>query len=246
MDDNNSRGKILIYGGSGGVGAKLASLLHQRGYDLHLVGRNEDKLSNLAANLNCGFTVGDVRDDTLFKQVMKDAGHICGLVYAVGTINLASIRRVKSSDLLDDFSVNSVGAALAVQAALSVLKKAEGRGAVVLFSSVAAHTGFALHSSISMAKGAVEGLVVALAAELAPNIRVNGIAPSLTLTPLSEKIVGSEQIREAVARQHPLQRLGEADDVARMAEFLVLPESDWITGQIFKVDGGRSTLATTG
>jgi NAD(P)-dependent dehydrogenase (short-subunit alcohol dehydrogenase family) len=169
-----------------------------------------------------------------------------GLVYAVGTINLRSLGRLTEADFLTDFRVNAMGAALAIQAALPALKKSEGRAAVVLFSSVAALQGFSFHASISMAKGAVDGLTLSLAAELAPKIRVNSIAPSLTRTRLGESLLSNEQTTKAIAEMHALQRLGTPEDVAALAAFLLSPEADWITGQIISVDGGRSTLRTKG
>lgn len=115
-----------------------------------------------------------------------------------------------------------------------------------LFSSVAATRGFAMHTSVSMAKGAVSGLVPALAAELAPRIRVNAVAPSVTDTPLAARLLAGAEAAEAIARKHALKRIGTADDMARITAFLISPESDWITGQVIGVDGGRSVLDSPG
>lgn len=173
------KGKVLIYGGSGAVGYASAKLLKEMGYDLHLVGSNEEKLKRAADSLEAGFSVADLRDPEIFKGVSEEAGKIlAGLVYAVGTINLKSLRRLEEADFLTDFRLNALGAALAVQAALPALKKALN-ASVVLYSSVAVGQGLSMHASLSMSKGAVEGLVRSLAAEMAPQIRVNGIAPSL-------------------------------------------------------------------
>lgn len=235
--------KVLIYGSTGGIGSTLSRLLHARGYDLHLVGRNESKLSALAAELGCGFTSGDVTDNDLFRRVTQDAGDLLnGLVYAVGTINLRSLARFTEEDFIYDFRLNALGAALAVQAALPALKKCPERASIVLFSSVAVNQGFTFHTSVSMAKGAVHGLTVALAAELAPKVRVNAIAPSLTRTSLADGIIKNEQIAANLAALHPLNRLGTPEDISSMAAFLLSSEADWITGQIFGVDGGRSNL----
>lgn len=237
--------KAIIYGGSGGIGLATGTLLRLRGYDLHLVGRNQSKLADSASELGASFTVGDVSDNGLFARAMQEAGEsLDGLVYAVGTINLRGLQRLNEADFIHDFRVNALGAALAVQASLPALKKSSGIASVVLFSSVAAMQGFSLHASMGMAKGAVSGLTLSLAAELAPKVRVNAIAPSVTRTPLAEGMLANEQMATAIAGLHAMQRLGTPEDVAALTVFLLSQEADWITGQIFSVDGGRSTLRT--
>ncbi len=237
--------KILVFGGTGGMGAALSRRLRARGVDLHLVARDEDRLKALTAELGAGYTAGDVTDSGLFKQAAADAGEpLAGLVYAVGTINLRSFQRLEEADFLHDFKVNALGAALAVQAALPALKQAEGAASVVLFSSIAVLQGFTFHASVGMAKGAVMGLVHSLAAELAPDVRVNAIAPSLVDTPLAERFFQNEKMIESLAGMHAMQRLGTPEDIASLADFLLSSESGWITGQVFGVDGGRSTLRT--
>ena len=136
-----------------------------------------------------------------------------------------------------------MGAALAVQAALPALKKSPEGSSVVLYSSVATRQGFSLHASMGMAKGAINGLTLSLAAELAPRIRVNAIAPSLTQTPLAAGLLTNDAIAEGIAKQHPMQRLGTPEDIASLTAFLLSPDSSWITGQILGVDGGRSTVS---
>jgi len=240
-------GKVLVYGGSGGIGSAAARALQSHGYDLHLVGRSADKLAAIAAELGASVTAGDVTDGELFSRVANEAGAVLdGLVYAVGTINLRGLQRLTETDCLNDFRLNAMGAALAIQAALPALKKSTGVASVVLFSSVAALQGFPMHASIGMAKGAVSGLTFSLAAELAPKVRVNAIAPSLTRTPLAEGLVTNEQMAQAIAGLHALQRLGTPEDIAALTAFLISPEASWITGQIISVDGGRSTLRTKG
>jgi NAD(P)-dependent dehydrogenase (short-subunit alcohol dehydrogenase family) len=239
--------KVLIYGGSGGMGSATGRVLHARGYDLHLVGRNEEKLAAFAAEFGANFTVGDVNDASLFSRAANEAGEqLDGLVYAVGTINLRSLQRLTEADFLTDLRVNALGAALAIQAALPALKESTGVASVVLYSSVAALQGFANHASMGMAKGAVCGLTLSLAAELAPKVRVNAIAPSLTNTPLAGSILSNEKMAAAVAGLHALERLGTPEDIAAISAFLLSPEADWITGQMISVDGGRSTLRTKG
>lgn len=238
-------GKLVIYGGSGGIGSAVARRLKLRGHELHLVGRNVESLAALAAELGAGYTVGDVCDDRLSVRVADEAGEILeGLVYAVGTLQLRSLPRLNEAAFLSDFRVNALGAALAVQAALPALKKSAGVASVVLYSSVAAVQGFPLHASMGMAKGAVSGLTLSLAAELAPKVRVNAIAPSLTQTPMAKGILSNAQVSASLAGLHPLQRLGTPEDVAALTVFLLSAEADWITGQIIGVDGGRAMLRT--
>lgn len=239
--------KTIIYGGAGGIGSATGRILRDHGHDLHLVGRNSDKLSAAAAELGAGFTVGDVCDPELFMRAAQEAGDdVSGVVYAVGTINLRSLTRLTIDDFLKDFRVNAAGAALAVQAHLPALKSHAGEASVVLFSSIAAVQGFSMHASIGMAKGAVSGLTLSLAAELAPHVRVNAIAPSLIQTPLAAGILANEKIATAIADLHPIARIGAPGDVATLAAFLLSPESGWMTGQVLSVDGGRSTLRTKG
>ncbi|MBY0612099.1 MAG: SDR family oxidoreductase [Beijerinckiaceae bacterium] len=241
---------VLIYGGVGGIGGATARLLAAQGYRLHLVGRDEAKLSAFAEEIGAGSTVGDVLHDDTFKRASDAAaaadGGLAGLVYAVGTINLKPLGRLTDDDFLNDFKLNAMGAAKAIQAALPAFKAAEGTGSIVLFSTVAASQGFAAHASVAMAKGAVEGLTLAVAAECAPKIRVNAIAPSLTRTPLAKTLTASEQMTTAIAEMHALRRIGDPDDVANLAAFLISQQANWITGQIIGVDGGRSTLRTKG
>ena len=237
--------KILIYGASGGIGSTLARALAREGYDLHLSGRDAARLSSLADELGAGFTVADVEDAECFPRVSAAAGdRLDGLVYAVGSINLRPLLRLSHEDFVRDFRLNAEGAALAIQAALPALKAAENGASVVLFSSVAVTQGFSAHASISMAKGAVEGLTRALAAELAPRIRVNAVAPSLIETPLASALTTNPQMAASIAQLHPMQRIGQPDDVAAMTSFLLSEKSGWITGQIIGVDGGRSRLRT--
>jgi NAD(P)-dependent dehydrogenase (short-subunit alcohol dehydrogenase family) len=239
---------ILIYGGTGGIGSATARLLRKRGYDLHLVARNEARLAGLAEELSATFTAGDVTSPDIFSRATEDAsrqGHIGGLVYAIGTITLKPLARLSESDFIDDFRINALGAANAVQAALAALRTGDEPSSVVLFSTVAVSQGFASHASIAMAKGAVEGLTLALAAELAPKVRVNAIAPSLTRTPLAQSLVSSEAVATGIAHLHAIPRLGVAADVASLAAFLIA-DAPWITGQIIGVDGGRSTLRPRG
>ena len=241
-------GTVLVYGGTGGIGSALARTLSASGARLHLVARDEGRLERLAAEIGATFTAGDVSDVSLFGRVADALGDsaLGGLVYAVGTIRLKALARLAEADFLDDYRVNALGAALAVQAALPALRRSEAPASVVLFSSVGATQGFPMHGSIGMAKAAVEGLTVSLAAELAPKVRVNAVAPSLTRTPLASGLLANPQMADGLAALHPLQRLGTAEDAAAAAAWLLSPAASWVTGQVFHVDGGRSTLRVKG
>lgn len=239
-------GTLLIYGATGGIGAASARRLAQQGKRLHLAGRNEAALTALANELGASFSVGDVLDDDFLQRASSDAGEILdGLLFAVGSITLKALPRLSRTDFARDYQLNAVSAALAAQAALPALKKS-GRGSVVLFSSIAASQGFSLHASIGMAKAAVNGLTLSLAAELAPAVRVNAIAPSLTQTPLSKGLWQNEAMAQSIAGLHPIARLGTAEEMAGLAAFLLSDEAGWITGQVFGVDGGRSSLRVKG
>ncbi len=236
----------IIIGATGGIGAALSRRLAAAGHTIHAIGRDPAKLAALAAEIGGTSAVADVTDRAQFDAAIKAAGaSASGLAYCVGSINLKPVTRITDEDVERDFRLNALGALHAVQAALPALK-ASGEASVLLFSTVAVAQGFASHASIGMAKGAVEGLMLSLAAELAPRIRVNCVAPSLTKTPLAAALTGNEQMATAIAALHPLQRLGAADDVAAAAAFLLSPDASWITGQVIGVDGGRSSLRSKG
>ena len=243
-------GRVLIYGGTGGIGFATARCLRARGFGLHLAARDAGRLAAAAAELGeTTVSAGDVAEEDFFAEATEAAGaELSGLVYAVGTINLRPLARLTRADAETDFRLNALGAFSAVQAAAGALKAGAGAAGagVVLFSTVAVAQGFPAHASVAMAKGAVEGLALALAAEMSPQVRVNVLAPSLTRTPLAAAITGNATLAQGIAAMHALQRLGEPEDAGRLGAFLVSEEAAWITGQVIGVDGGRSTLRTKG
>jgi NAD(P)-dependent dehydrogenase (short-subunit alcohol dehydrogenase family) len=237
----------LIFGGSGGIGSNLARRMVDLGNTVHLTGRDALRTESLAKEIGATFTVGDVRDEGHIKSAVEQAGPaIDGLAYAIGTINLKPLARLTEADFLTDYTVNALGAAKAVQAALPALKASIGTASILLFSTIAVAQGFTSHASISMAKGAIEGLTRALAAELAPKIRVNAIAPSLTDTPLASALTANAAIAQGIAALHAIPRLGTSDDIAALGALLLGDQSGWITGQVMAVDGGRSRARTKG
>jgi NAD(P)-dependent dehydrogenase (short-subunit alcohol dehydrogenase family) len=234
--------------GTSGIGGALARQLKAKGDEPFLIGRNAERLAALAGELACDFAIADAIDAAALAEAIGKAGSsIDGLAYCVGSIRLKSLARLEDAEIKADFELNALAAFHSVKAALPALKASgQANAAIVLFSTVAVQQGFPSHVSVAMAKGAVEGLTRALAAELAPKIRVNAVAPSLTRTPLAEFLTKNEQSAQAIAAMHPLQRLGEADDVAALVAFLLSAESGWITGQVMGIDGGRSTLRVRG
>lgn len=233
---------ILIFGASGGIGAALARRLAAAGRPLHLSGRDAGKLEALAGELKAAATAGDVLVAGEIERVAAAAGpRLAGLVFAVGSIDLGPLKRLGPELFAPAFALNVTAAAMAVRAGLPAL--VAGEGAVVLFSSVAAGAGFRNHAVTGSVKAAVEGLTRALAAELAPGVRVNCIAPTLTRTPLAAAFTGNPLLVEGIARQHPLKRIAEPDDIAGVAELLLGPAGRFMTGQVLHVDGGRGSIA---
>ncbi len=234
-------GKILIFGSTGAVGSSLAKLLKDSN-KIHLIGKNEEEISKLAEETNGSFSVADVTDPNLIENIDKDLGDvdIAGIAYCVGSIDLKPINLVSKKDYLKSFELNFFPIVEIIKKYKENLKK--NKSSIVVFSTVAVKQGFPNHSIISPVKASLEGLTVSLAAELAPNVRINCIAPSLSNSKMAGRILGNAKIAEGIAKQHPLKRVGEGMDSAALAKFLLSEESSWITGQIIGVDGGRSNI----
>ncbi len=240
----------MVIVGAGAIGSAIARRVAARNQAVHLIGRDAGRIAALAAELGGTYAVADALDDAALTAAVQAAGPIIsGLAYCVGSILLRPLRRATTEDFVGAFRLNAVGAALAVAAAADALKASPGSGpssSIVLFSTIAVRSGFTNHAVISAAKGAVEGLTMALAAELAPQVRVNCIAPSLTQSGIAQPILGNEAVAKAIAAMHPIPRLGEGDDAGALAAFLLSDEAGWITGQVFAVDGGRSNVRVKG
>ena len=233
--------KYIVFGATGSIGSSLAEQLVSAGNSVHLVARNEGELKNISDKLDCTSTVADVLEDGFIDKVKSDVSETKGIAYCVGSIDLKPLRMVTEQDFNKCMKLNLYSAVEAIKGYQESLKK--NKGSVVLFSTVAAQRGFTNHAIIASTKAAVEGLTVSLAAEFAPNIRVNCIAPSLTHSKIAEPMLKNKALAEGIAKAHPLKRLGEGKDSASLAKFLISEDSSWITGQIIAVDGGRSKLS---
>ncbi len=229
----------FIIGGNSGIGLEIVKLLHQSGTEVWVGSRRTDQLTDLEGlhHLPLDVTVDQINLDALPQRLH-------GVVYCPGTIRLKPFQRLSINEFLEDLQVNFLGAVRSLQALLPRLKKSSTGGSIVLFSTVAVKTGMPFHASVAGAKGAVEGLTRSLAAELAPRIRVNAIAPSLTDTPLARTLLSGEEKRKASAERHPLKRIGDPREMARLAVYLLSDDSGWITGQILHADGGMGALRT--
>ncbi|WP_264521538.1 SDR family NAD(P)-dependent oxidoreductase [Flavobacterium sp. N1994] len=225
---------ILLIGGSYGIGLTLAKEL-QKENNVFIASRTDANLEGLKVT-HLPF---DATTDTL--DVSKLPAVLDGLVYCPGSINLRPFRGLKLETFESDMQLNFFAMVKVIQTVLPQLTASE-QSSIVLFSTVAVSMGMPFHTSVAAAKGAIEGFAKALAAEYAPKIRVNVIAPSLTDTPLADKFLSTDEKKEKSALRHPLKRVGTTQDIAQMASFLLEEKSSWVSGQIFHVDGGMSTL----
>jgi NAD(P)-dependent dehydrogenase (short-subunit alcohol dehydrogenase family) len=225
---------ILVIGASSGIGKATAQALIEQGANVISASRSNPEISGLEHH---SFDATDKNAELDFIPEQLD-----GLVYCPGTINLKPFNRISIEDFQSDLDINLLGAIRVLQASFKSLKKSDS-ASVVLFSTVAAKLGMNFHSSIATAKAAVEGLGKSLAAEWSMHgIRVNMVAPSLTDTPLAEKLLSTDDRKESSNKRHPIGRYGEAKDLSEMVVFLLSEKASWVTGQTIGIDGGVGSL----
>ncbi len=226
---------ILLIGGSTGIGYELSQKL-KKDNNLFISTRDQGKFND--PNIK-------THELDLDKEFETDwlPDHLDGFVYLPGTINLRPFKGLKPSVFLDDFNINVMGCVKILQKVLPKIQAAENPS-IVMFSTVAVKMGMPFHSSVSSSKGAIEGLTRSLAAEFAPKIRVNAIAPSMLDTPLAEKFLNSETKLENLRNRHPMKEIGSPEDISEVVKFLLEDNSKWMTGQIIPFDGGMSSVKT--
>ena len=233
--------KIFVFGGTGSIGNALSIKLKDDGYDPIIVARNEEDLKEISGKINCEYRVCDILDFQRVKNISDEyRDQIYGIAYCVGSINLKPLKMTKDEDFIDSFKINTLGAINAIKFNQETLAK--NNGSILLYSTIAVKQGFTNHTIVSTAKGAIEGLTLSLAAELAPKIKVNCIAPSLTDAKMTQKLINNETIKKAIENMHPLPKIGSGEDFSDIGSFLLSDKNNWITGQIFHIDGGRSSL----
>ena len=223
--------KVLIVGGSKGIGRATLALLLET-YEVVNMSRTAPDITHNQLEHHAL--------DVLSDEIPKIDG-VNKIIYCPGSINLKPITSLKEDDFLEDFKINVLGAVRVIKTYARNLKRAKN-ASIVLFSSVAVRQGMPFHSSVAVAKAGVEGLTKSLAAEMAPNVRVNCIAPSMTDTPLASAILKNEQAIERIQERHPLKRIMEAEDIAKMAVFLISEDARAMTGQVVGIDAGMGAL----
>lgn len=225
---------ILIIGASSDIGLEISKLANADGHNIYATSRDD-------ANANNFDNFIQLDPNKSLDELDDLPEDIDGLVYCPGTINLRSLQRLTLEDIKNEMEVNFYGAFNIIKKVLPNLKKNDG-ASVVLFSTVAVKTGMPMHSSIAAAKGALEGLAKSLAAELAPRVAINCVAPSIVDTKLAANILSTDERKQASADRHPLKTIGSINSIANSAYFLLQAKENWISGQIFRPDGGLSAL----
>jgi len=225
----------IIIGGSSGIGKELVNLLEIEGVKVFSTYNNNE----VEDRANIKYIKFDVKKDTLKLEDLPEQIH--GLAYCPGSINLKPFHRFTDEDFIEDFKLQVLGATKIIKDLLPKIKKSKD-ASIVLFSTIAVQSGFSFHSQVAISKGAIEGLTRSLAAELAPTIRVNAIAPSLTNTNLASKFLNTPEKFSLQSNNNPLNKVGEAKDVAEAALYLLLEKSSWVTGQVLHIDGGFSKI----
>ena len=218
---------IIIIGGSKGIGNAILKELTTFCNVINISRTPPKETHPNLTHYNC-----DILTDSLPEIQAAD-----GLVYCPGSINLKPINRLSTDDFREDFEINVIGAVKAIQAYLPVLKNGD-KPSIVLFSTVAAKLGLPFHASIATSKAGIEGLVKSLGAELAPTIRINAIAPTITDTDLASKLLRNERMIENITERHPLKKFLNPKEVADMAIFLLSEKTASISGQVLEMDCG--------
>ena len=235
-------GKIVIVGANGSIGKASAQILRSQNRDIEILSRNKDELKVNALELNCSSQAIDISDHShVDKYIQQIDFDIEGIIFAVGSIMLKPFEKTTMSEFELTYKQNFLNPIYFTQQAIT---KMSNSSSVVYFSTVAAKSGFKLHTAIASAKSALMGAMISLSAEYAPKIRFNCISPSLTNSKMSSFLTDSKPMSEGIAKLHPMGRLGEGKDSGSLAAYLMSPEASWITGQNFSVDGGRSNINT--
>ena len=236
-----SNKNIFVFGGTGSIGSALSKKLKENNYSPVIISRSENELKKLSDEINCEYKVCDVLDFENIKRISNEySDTLCGIAYCAGSINLKPLKMTKDEEFIDSFKINTLGAINAIKYNLETLNK--NKGSILLYSTIAVKQGFTNHAIVSTSKGAIEGLTLSLAAEFAPNIKVNCIAPSLTDAKMTQKIISNENIKKAIENMHPIPKIGNGNDFSDIGSYLLSDKNNWSTGQIFHIDGGRSTL----
>lgn len=223
---------ILLIGGSHGIGFAMAKTLLEN-HTVYVASRTKEGLGNLDVN-HISF---DATTDQINEEELPSEIH--GFAYCPGSINLKPFKMLSLETFKEDMELNFFAMVNIVK---TIMPRMVENGSMVFFSTVAVGTGMPFHTSVAAAKGAIEGFAKSLAAEYAPKIRVNTIAPSLVDTPLATRLLNNDKKREMMSKRHPLDRVGKPEDIADLAVFLLSDKSSWVTGQVMGIDGGLSTL----